>query len=407
MTAEIVYYAFFLLLGMIVSFEDWKEKKIRNRWIFIGMIACAAGLSWFMGNSLLGYRHLHFLGLGASYYPWHYYPRVLLHLFLSLTAAVVLWRLAIWPAGDAKFYTLLSFFAVLIDPNLPGFPQVLFLLLLVNIFVPAGLLFAGETGLRLLSRLPKLREFDRTSWMLGQLDRLRVRGRELWPYRYDYLVLTVNLFAVFFLLQRELPRLGRYVSGPWGALLVFAAMSFAWKGLSAVLRNKLVGLLALASLSAWMLTGSLLWHWNIGAFLVEALKMTAKFWVFLSLGRGLFTWIIERESLRDSPLDQLRHGVVLSDESWHRIGSEEELSDEMGERYIDGISEEDAVTLRSWLESKGVSNFSVYQTIPFALWIFFGTLLTVSRGCNVVAVLVSRFWWAQQIFKSAASRWPS
>ena len=397
---EIVYYGVFLILGAVVSFEDWKEKKIRNRWIFLGTIVCASGLSWFLGNSLLGYRHLHFLGLGEYYLPWRYYPRVLLHLFLSLAAGVVLWRLSIWPAGDAKFYTLLSFFAVLIDPNLPGFPQVLFLLLLVNIFVPAGLLFAGETVLRLLVRLPKLGEAGRWARFLGGIDRLRVRCKEVWPYRYEYLVLAVNLFAVFFLLQRELPRLGRYVSGPWVSLAIFASMSLAWRGLAAVLRNKIVGLLAFGSLSVWMLSGYLLWHWNIGEFLASALKMTANFWLFLSFGRGLFTWLIERESLRDSPAGQLRHGVVLSDESWSRIGSEEGISEEMGERYSDGISEDEAVSLRSWLDGKGIAGLTVYQTIPFALWIFFGTFLTVSRGCNVVAVL-------EQAFKSAASRWPS
>ena len=404
---EVVYYGFFLILGGIVSFEDWKEKKIRNRWIFVGTLVCAAGLSWFMGNSLLGYRHLHILGLGEYYLPWRYYPRVLLHLCLSLAAAVVLWWLSIWPAGDAKFFTLLSFFAVLIDPNLPGFPPVLFLLLLVNIFVPAGLIFMGETVVRLLARLPRATEFSRWAGLLGAVDRLRVRCREEWPHRYDYLVLTVNLFAVFFLMQRELPRLSAYISGPWVSLVIFVSMSLAWKGLATVLRNKFVGLAAMGLLSVWMLSGSLLWHWDIGKFLWSALKMTANFWMFLSLGRGLFIWAIERESLRDSTAGQLRHGVVLSDESWNRIGSEGDISDQMGERYSDGISEDEAVSLRSWLESKGIANLTVYQTIPFALWIFFGTLLTVSRGCNVVAVLLDRFWWAQQLFKSAASRWLS
>lgn len=406
MTA-IVFYGLFLLLGAVVSYEDWREKKIRNRWIVLGTIACAAGFSWFMGNSALGHQHVHLLGLGAYYLPWPYYPRVLLHLFLSLAAALTLWWLSIWPAGDAKFFTLLSFFVVLVDPNLPGFPQVLFLLLLVNIFVPAGLVFAGETLVRLASRIPELWKGDRSARLLAEVDRLGVRCRELWPYRFDYLMLTVNLFAMFFLMQIALPRVTRYVSGPFAALVIFALVSVAWRGLTSVLRNKIVGVAALGGLSAWMLSGALLWHWDVGARLLAAVKMTLNFWVFLSFGRGLFTWLIERESLRDAEPGHLRHGVVLSDDSWNRIVSEEEISSEMGERYSDGISEDDAATLRGWLESKGIANLTVYQTIPFGLWIFFGTLLTVSRGCNVVAVILTRFWWARDLVMAAAARRPS
>lgn len=408
---ELVYYGLFLILGAVVSYEDWREKKIRNRWIVLGTIACAAGFAWFMGNSVLGQRHQHLFGLGEYYLPWRFYPRVLLHLFLSLAAALMLWGFSIWPAGDAKFFTLLSFFVVLVDPNLPGFPQLLFLLLLVNIFVPAGLLFAGETLVLLGARVPRLWDADRPAWLLPEIDRLRVRGKELWPYRYDYLMLTVNLFAMFILvqslLQSELPLISRFVSGPWISLILFALISVVWRGLTAVLRNKIVGFLAFVSVCGWILAGSLVWHLDVGARIQAALRMTANFWVFLSFGRGLFTWIIERESLRDSPAGHLRRGVVLSDDSWNRIVSEEELSSEMGERYSDGISEDEAATLRDWLESKGIASLTVYQTIPFAFWIFFGALLTVSRGCNVVAVLVAHYSLARQIVVSAASRWLS
>jgi hypothetical protein len=407
MTA-IVYFALFLLLGAVVSLEDWREKKIRNRWIVLGAAACAAGMSWFLGNSVLGLRHLRFFGMGAYYLPWDFYPRAAVHLLLSLAAAVVLWWLSVWPAGDAKFFTLLSFFAVLVEPNLPGFPQLLFLLLLVNIFVPAGLLFAVETLVLLAARAPRLWAPDGAMRLSAELDRLRVRAKELWPYRYDYLMLLVNLFAMFILVQRllqlEMPALSRFASGPWISLGVFVVISVVWKVLSELLRNKIVGILSFAGVCVWTLGGAFVWHWDVAGGVLAAVKMTANFWVFLSFGRGLFVWLIERESLREALAGNLRHGVVLSDDSWNRIGSESELTGRIGERYSDGITDEDAATLRGWLETKGIATLSVYQTIPFALWIFFGTLLTVSSGCNVVAVLAVRFQWALDALRAAAPR---
>jgi len=400
MTA-IVFYSLFLFLGAVVSYEDWREKKIRNRWIVLGALACGAGLAWFLGNSVLGARHRTLLGLGTYYLPWPFYLRVALHLSLSLAAALTLWWMSIWPAGDAKFFTLLSLFAVLVDPNLPGFPQVLFLLLLVNIFVPAGLIFAGETLVKVAGRIPDLWNRASSERALAEVDRLGVRCRELWPYRFDYAMVTVNLFALFLLIQSAMPSASRFVTGPLATLVLYALVSVAWRGISAVLRKKAVGVAALVGLSAWALSGALLWHWDVGARVAAAVKLTLNFWVFLSFGRGLFTWFIERESLRDAAPAHLRHGVVLSDDSWRRIVSEGEISEEMGERYSDGISEDEAVTLRGWLESKGIANLTVYHTIPFALWIFFGTLLTVSRGCNVVAVLVHRFGWARDLLHAA------
>ena len=86
-------------------------------------------------------------------------------LFWSAAAGVILWYAEVWPAGDAKFFMLVSAALPLADPYLRGFPNYLFLNLLINIFVAAAFwavggylasgftsvapadFFAGETGL--------------------------------------------------------------------------------------------------------------------------------------------------------------------------------------------------------------------------------------------------------------------
>ena len=398
----LLYYALFLALGLAVSFEDWTRKKIRNRLIAAGLLACAAGLCWFLANSVLGYRHAQFLGAGEFYLPWPYYPKLLLHLSLSLTAAVTLWRLSVWPAGDAKFFTVCVFFVALIDPNLPGFPSLLFLLLLINIFVPAGLVFAAETVLKAAWKLPDLRRVDWPTWRKAQANWAEVRLKEVWPYRWQYLILVINLFALFFALQTLQMRFMRLLPGLWAPLLVFLALSAGWSIVVGLLRNQTVGLLALAGVAAWTLSDVFGGDWDAAARLAAAGRMTLNFGMFLSLGRMLFGWFIERDSLRELEPDQLRLGVVLSDGTWARLSQEKDLA--MERRCVDGLSQKDAEALKSWLAGRGGGGgYTVYQTIPFALWIFLGTLLTLSGRGSVVAVLAPRL----ELLRSAAARWLS
>ncbi|MDD5628719.1 MAG: hypothetical protein PHU21_06620, partial [Elusimicrobia bacterium] len=93
------YYTLFLALGLVVSYEDWTQRRVRNSWIALGLAAGAAGLAYLLWNSILGYQGVRLGKLGENYMPWRYYPKILVHMALSFTAAFTMWRLAIWPAG--------------------------------------------------------------------------------------------------------------------------------------------------------------------------------------------------------------------------------------------------------------------------------------------------------------------
>lgn len=388
-----LYFRIFLLLGIAVSYEDWREKRIRNRWIACGIAACALGLGYLMLNSILGYQRMRLLEMGEYYLPWAYFPKVAAHLFLSFTAAFTLWRLRVWPAGDAKLFTLFAFFLALIDPNLPGFPLLLFMVLLINVFVPAGLVFAAETSLRGLARLPQLARMDLGKELKALGDRLGVRLREAWPYRYDYLALAVNLFAVFFALRLAEARWGRLAPGPIGHLAVYFLIFVLWQRLSALLRIKAVGLIALALVAAGSCLAAFHFHRDMGRQLLAGLGMTLNFGVFLSLARTFFYHLIEQDSLRDMDPEALKPGVILSDDTWERLKAEKFFPGESACRYPDGLSEDEVGVLKAGLAGKSGGGsgqapaYTVYHSIPFAVWIFLGALLTLSCRTTVVSLL--------------------
>ena len=403
------YYYLFVALGLVVSYEDWSQRRVSNRWIVLGMLAGAAGLCYLLWNSTLGYQHLHLGRVGEYYLPWRYYPKVLIHTGLSFAAAVTLWRLSIWPAGDAKLFTLFAFLVALIDPNLPGFPLLLFMLLLVNIFVPAGLVFAAETVWHMLLRVTGLWRGDWKIWLKAKADVLDVRIREAWPYRYQYCTMAVNLFALFYLAGTAQRYSHRLAWGPFGNVMLFLLMFVAWGKITMVLRDRRLGYLALASIAAAMLGGAVFGHWDVVlAIIVAALKMTANFGVFLSVARLIFHWYIEQESLRDLRPEHLQPGIVLSDETWQRLAAEKDLADKLGGRFSDGLSEDEAEAIKAWLASRsaaaGPANYTFYHTIPFAVWIFLGSLYTVMCRHNLVALLMSYFEQVWGLLKAGAVR---
>ncbi|MBI5238880.1 MAG: hypothetical protein HY926_00265 [Elusimicrobia bacterium] len=398
------YYYLFVGLGLVVSYEDWSQRRVRNRWIVLGMLTGAAGLTYLLWNSVLGHQGARLGRFGEHYMPWRYYLKIAVHMGLSLTAAFTMWRFAIWPAGDAKLYTLFAFLVALIDPNLPGYPLLLFMLLLVNIFVPAGLLFAAETVGRLLLRAGELWGEDWGVRLKAQADVLAVRLREAWPRRYQYLAMAVNLFALFYLSGTVQRYSNRLSWGAFGNVILFLVMFVAWGKISMVLQDRRAGYASVAVIAATMAGGAWWRGWDVLAIAVSAFKMALNFGVLISFARLVFHWHIEKESLRQLRAENLASGVVLSDDTWQKLAAEPELADKLGGRFSDGLTEEEAAAVRAWLDARGAGmECTFYHTIPFAVWIFLGSLYTVAQRNNLVTVMIPYLgrWW--ELFQSVAA----
>ncbi|MBI5622576.1 MAG: hypothetical protein HY924_02225 [Elusimicrobia bacterium] len=382
-----LYYKIFLVLGAIVSFEDWTEKRIRNHWILLGLALCGAGMIYLMWNSFLGHQHVAPFGSSHYYMPWRYYPKVLAHLVLCVSASFALWRFNVWPAGDAKLYILFGLFASLIDPNIPGFPLLLFMLILVNVFVPAGIFFAAETLMRVAGGLRNAAEIEWGKSAKALAERTAVRVKDAWPFRYHYAALTVNLLALFFGMMVLGSKFQKLSVGPFGQMLVFLALLVVWGRIMVFLQNRSIGWIALVALSAVLVGGTLMKHWSVWAWLASAVKMTISFGMFISFTRILFDWFIEWDSRRELDPEALKTGSVLSDETWSRLKSEPGLSDKLGDRYSDGLTAEEVEALKAWLAGQEAGSYKVYHTIPFAVWIFMGTLLTLYYRGSVLVLL--------------------
>ncbi|MEQ1919858.1 MAG: hypothetical protein ABL955_11720, partial [Elusimicrobiota bacterium] len=96
---EPAFFALLLFVGGASALTDWRERRIPNRLIVLGLLSAGAALAVQLLSSAMGHRHLRWHELGEFYMPWRWFPMIGAHFALSAVAGWTLWRLDIWPAG--------------------------------------------------------------------------------------------------------------------------------------------------------------------------------------------------------------------------------------------------------------------------------------------------------------------
>jgi|GEM_PF-2027285 len=190
-------WAGFAVLALRMSIKDARVQKIMHRELSLGALLAAGAYVLLAGNTLLGLA-----GYSRAWFFGSFYLDLLIHLALTAAAAVGLWQLRVWPAGDAKLFLLLGAVAPLLTrvPDFQGGRY--FFSTLVNVFLPACAFVALQIGVYLWqTRLKHTAGFLRDAgwnrlWVLGRdgavsaarrnWHRLRVyaRGARRYPAKF-------------------------------------------------------------------------------------------------------------------------------------------------------------------------------------------------------------------------------
>jgi len=123
------------LIGLITGYQDFKEGKIKNKWIILGLV-------WGLGIYI-------FFLIWALVVPYtfilpSYIFKVFINSAIALVIGYLLWYFNLWSAGDAKLFFIFSLLLPLKyywKTALPYFPS---FALLINIFIPALLFLIGQ-----------------------------------------------------------------------------------------------------------------------------------------------------------------------------------------------------------------------------------------------------------------------
>lgn len=288
----------FFLLGAIISYEDVRYGKIKNKWIAIGAIWGAAVylffLLWLLAGPLMtNFYYTHIVNLPADAprpvftLRFSFLVRSLINSSIALLVGFLIWRAKGWAAGDAKLFFV---FSLLIPIKyywksyLPIFPS---FALLINIFIPLLLFLFFRSCLHFFLHFPRLGAAEilkRFKNFFANKKNLKTRA-----------VMILGFLEIFLFLGLWQAKFGSFLpSGVshYGMLAFPLLVIFSGpisKFLQKPLVARMIGVIFVLFLAAGLIFAPQL-TWQI---LSRSLQMMIVFMIVLSLFRKLIDFYIE------------------------------------------------------------------------------------------------------------------
>ena len=364
----------FFIISVIYEIikEDNKYGKIRNKHI----------LRILKGDLFLLIIHF-FINLvnnqnalvKTTVYYLGYLSQLATHLFWSLLSSIILWKLNIWPAGDAKLFIILSVSIPIIFPFIPWNHKYLYIILLFNIFIIASLFYMKNVFKKIYEKY--------------QANLKSIEIKNIFKISKHYLkrisikVLNSILFGTIFfnfakVLSYYLNRLD--TSDPLLFFLLYIIMEKLDKYI-----NKSASFLILFFTSMLIIIFPIK---NIENILIASLQKSISFNIFRSLLLLIINDYFFSFKIVKIKLDDLKHGMRINKQYMLSLKEKyldfQETFPDYEFYYCDGIDKNGVGKFIDFLKSKyndsDIITIPIIKTNPFAIWIVLGTLITVILG---------------------------
>lgn len=348
-----------ILLGIITSYEDIRGRGIRNKWVLLGLVYAFAVFS-----ALVGY--LMFSGSGVS--PG-YLGDYFLNVLIALAFGYIIWHVGLWSAGDAKLFLAysalvpLSVYSIGYIAVFPSLTVFINTLVLILIFLIVGLLV--KTGIR-----QKFEVIKKTfHWRLFSVSIISLFGLS-WLIRMLFLFFRINYDLFTFLVL--IPVIYVLISG------IFRK-NMKWVYLV------LMGLRILFDYN-YILSLQFLQHFG---FMI-VFYILIRYFIF-GLSYELFSRPVSIERLEAGmiPAESIyREGKRYVKQEHNPLGILKEKT--RGEEIFSKrhLSREDIKKLsKLHMEGKINSELRIHSTMPFAIFMFLGVLLTLAFQGNILMAL--------------------
>jgi|GEM_PF-2644289 len=389
-----------LVLCSVITLEDMKTSYIRNRHIASGLKLCALALIAQLVVSLIStnaawagshitapvIRDFAFwasAGSGKSL-TLAFYPVYLAHTLFAAALGVLIWKFNFWPAGDAKFFIVISAALPLVIPHSRLFPKALVAAFLMNIFLPAAAFFVAMLLISLALNTMRSEDMGAVRPALASvMEWFAKKAVEFQARPVLLLFLAVNYFVLFSLSQvlrlYAQDGLMKIVKSDFA---IFLVLFLFWDKMYRLMMSRSTTLAALVIMGAYLVTGSMLWPDRISSDLFKGMRMVLQFGMLLMLFKGLVqSYFVSRETVR-LPVEGLRPGMILASSSEQAIKADPVFyRDNFRDNYSDGLTAGQIESIRLWAKE---SSLEVCQTRPFAFWILAGAVLTVILQNDVI-----------------------
>ncbi len=304
------------ILGIIISYQDFKNGKIRNKWIILGIIAgLIINYSYFLYDFL---NHVFNITILYSF---------LLNSLITIFLGYLLWHFKFWSAGDGKLFIMFSFLLPLefYKSFFPSFT------IIFNSIVPIGIvlfLMSLNKNNFINSKKDLIKEFN----LLNIIESLILIVGFYWG-------ISQTLFFINEVLKYFFVAL----------LVIFLKHKF----------NKII-------YAGIVLVIIRTFFENILSF--DFIIQTIIIFVIFHATRSIIIPLTNNQYVKKTKIEKLKPGMYL--EKWSSSLNTEDIKE---------------------LNKKNLKEVNVVETMPFAIYLFIGTLLTIILQTDLLSFLIKFF----------------
>lgn len=379
---------FLVYFGFKISLADYKLGKISNIQIRLCFVVIAASV--FLLFLVSAFKELlnlapsqvqspilnGFLSAGNFLFnpalAFKFYLDFLMHGALIVISGLIFWKAKIWPAGDGKLYIAFGIALPLIYPNLTQFPNRLFLVLLINIFVPASLFFVGSLFVRFALKLFSGR-YDKTIKTIPGNIAKTLKGRlNKSPSEITgWLFLTANYFILFSISQvLRLYAHNYFVKIVSSPMIVFGVLFLTWDRIYGYMMRKRTTALFLIIMGVYLVSGSFMFPEKVKQDLINGMSLVLRFGMLVIFLKTFISHYFEKTQKFTLPVTEISAGMIPTRNTLNIIGRDKEFSD----IYSDGLTPAQAEKIKKWDKS---DTLEFARAKPFAMWIWLGSIITL------------------------------
>jgi len=357
---------FIVLLGAITSYQDIKEGKIKNKWIMI-----AITYSLFYYGMLLLFM---FIGKITIKNPTYLIEFGVMALF-SLIIGIIIWAVGLWTAGDAKLFFAYSLLIPLSMYKYGYIPYLSSTNLFINTFTPifVVLTFILLFKTNLKQKIHYLKKAFEPKLILYLLVFLFAfmwiinLFFSLINFQPDYFVAIVLLFLVMVIIEK-------IIGVNWFVIVAIISV------LRLIFDKTALSLPSLQFL-----------------FILWISFIILRFFV-LYMGFDLLSKHVDIKLLKKGMIPAEK--VYIEDGKYKKEGilhfslisymqEKTKKRDYLFDSTAEGLTEKDVEKLKKLEDKLGFEHLRVAQTMPFAPYLFIGTLLTLLFQGNLFIKIVS------------------
>ncbi len=375
---ELIFLPAILLLGIITSYQDFKFGKIKNKWIILA-------LSYFIIVYALGIFFYTFYGELNVEYIIELSTNILFAIFIGFG----LWYLKVWTAGDGKLFIAYSVLIPLSVYSLGYQKYIPCSVLLINIFILAFMVLFFSMVFKI-----KFKNLKKVS--LNSL-------KESFELK-QVLFLIINLFAIFWVIGilLSLVNLNNPLLKISLTMLIFLSIPKKYKNKSIYFLSGFVILRLIIDKSVYS------WTFLINFIVLIFLGLFIRSFLLKGvnqLGQEIFS--------KEISVNKLKPGMILSEviikKDKKELKSLQKNKDTKIIKYkehcyiqqpksllnFEGFIDEESEGLTkeqiNLIKKIGIKTIKISQTIPFALFMFAGVLLTFIIKGNFLSFLKGIF----------------